>query len=229
MVPESLHANPSARRSVHGRRHARSRPDARKTGQARHAISLSSSPRVRAEVDARLGPWLDARVAEARARGVDVDAVADARPVARAARRQAHAGGAARRGLRGRAEASAGPSRGGAPAGAALELFRRTCSFTTTGWTATTCGAAGRACRRMMRERFGAAAPDAAEHPRGRPAPAPGRSEALLELELPRPECVARAARELARVRRRRHRTGRCSTCDRAATDARRGRGRCTR
>src|SRR5450755_2285271 len=34
--------------------------------------------RVRAEVDVRLGPWLDARVAQARSRGGDVEIVADA-------------------------------------------------------------------------------------------------------------------------------------------------------
>jgi len=33
--------------------------------------------RVRAEVDVRLGPWLDARVAQARSRGGDVEIVAD--------------------------------------------------------------------------------------------------------------------------------------------------------
>jgi len=78
--------------------------------------------RVRQQVEARLGPWLDARVAEARGRGPDVGLVADG------VRQLTLRGGKRLRAvLVAAAYEACGGDRGAeavAPVGAALELFQ---------------------------------------------------------------------------------------------------------
>jgi len=151
--------------------------------------------RVRAEVDARLGPWLDARVALARSRGADVETVADA------VRSLVMRGGKRMRAVLLAASYEACGGQGGmlavAAAGAALELLQAYLLVHDDWMDGDDVRRGGPSVPAMMRERLPDHA-DAASVLAGDLAAAWSR-EALLELELP-PARVMLAARELARV-----------------------------
>jgi len=189
-------------------RMTRAEPDSIPTGvRGKPMVSPTETPltrdpfttfatRVRAEVEARLADWLDARVAEAVKRGADVGVVADAvrrltmrggkrmRPVLLAAAYEGCAG--------------EGGSASVAQAGIALELFQAYL-LTHDDWMD------GDALRRggpsvpaMMHERFGRAHADEMSVLAGDLAAAWSK-RALLEIDLPSAR-VLRAAAELARV-----------------------------
>jgi geranylgeranyl diphosphate synthase, type I len=152
--------------------------------------------RVRGQIESRLGPWLDARVIEARSAGVDVEAVGDAL-------RQL----ALRRGKRMRAVllAAAYEACGGeggaeavAPAGLALELLQAYLLVHDDWMDGDEVRRGGPSVPAMMRARFGGPRADAMSVLAGDLAAAWAHA-ALLELTLA-PERVVLAARELARV-----------------------------
>jgi geranylgeranyl diphosphate synthase type I len=163
---------------------------------------------VRAQVDARLAWWLDARVAEARARGADIAAVAEAlrQLVLRGGKRmRAALLAAAYEGCKGQGGAEAV-----APAGAALELLQAYLLAHDDWMDGDDLRRGGPSVPAMMRARFGAqdgAFPatgngqnltDAASVLAGNFAAA-WALESLLELPIA-PAHVVLAARELGRV-----------------------------
>ncbi len=151
--------------------------------------------RVRAEVDARLGPWLDARVAQARSRGAEVEAVADA------VRSLVMRGGKRMRAVLLAAAYEGCGGEGGsvavAAAGVSLELLQAYLLVHDDWMDGDDVRRGGPSVPAMMRERLPGHA-DAASVLAGDLAAA-WAQEALLELELP-PARVLLAARELARV-----------------------------
>ena len=151
--------------------------------------------RVRAEVDVRLGPWLDARVAQARSRGGDVEIVADS------VRSLVMRGGKRMRAVLLAASYEACRGEGGSTAvtaaGAALELLQAYLLVHDDWMDGDDVRRGGPSVPAMMRERLPGHA-DAASVLAGDLAAA-WAQEALLELELP-PARVLLAARELARV-----------------------------
>jgi geranylgeranyl diphosphate synthase type I len=151
--------------------------------------------RVRAEVDARLAAWLDARVAQARSRGADVEIVADA------VRSLVMRGGKRMRAVLVAASYEAcggeGASLAVAAAGASLELLQAYLLIHDDWMDGDEVRRGGPSVPAVMRERLPRHA-DAASVLAGDLAAA-WAQEALLELELP-PARVLLAARELARV-----------------------------
>ena len=151
--------------------------------------------RVRAEVDARLGPWLDERVARARSRGGDVEIVADA------VRSLVMRGGKRMRAVLLAASYEACHGQGGstavAAAGTALELLQAYLLVHDDWMDGDDVRRGGPSVPAMLRERLPGHG-DAASVLAGDLAAA-WAQEALLELELP-PARVLLAARELARV-----------------------------
>jgi len=151
--------------------------------------------RVRAEVDARLGPWLDARVAQAEVRGADVATVADA------VRSLVVRGGKRMRAVLLAAAYEGSGGEGGsvavAAAGVSLELLQAYLLIHDDWMDGDDVRRGGPSVPAMMRERLSGHA-DAASVLAGDLAAA-WAQEALLELELP-PARVLLAARELARV-----------------------------
>jgi geranylgeranyl diphosphate synthase type I len=150
---------------------------------------------VRAEVDARLGPWLDVRVAHARHSGSEVESVADA------VRSLVLRGGKRMRAVLLAASYEACEGEGGSPAvtaaGAALELLQAYLLVHDDWMDGDDVRRGGPSVPAMMRERLPQHA-DAASILAGDLAAA-WSQEALLELDLP-PVRVLQAARELARV-----------------------------
>jgi geranylgeranyl diphosphate synthase, type I len=150
---------------------------------------------VRAGIDARLGPWLDARVANARHSGSDVESVADA------VRSLVLRGGKRMRAVLLAASYEACGGEGGCSpvmaAGAALELLQAYLLVHDDWMDGDDVRRGGPSVPAMMRERLPQHA-DAASILAGDLAAA-WAHEALLELDLP-PERVLQAARELARV-----------------------------
>jgi geranylgeranyl diphosphate synthase, type I len=151
--------------------------------------------RVRAAVDARLGPWLDARVAQARSSGSDVETVADA------VRSLVTRGGKRLRAALLAASYEGCGGEGGllavVAAGAALELLQAYLLIHDDWMDGDDVRRGGPSVPAMMRERLPQHA-DAASILAGDLAAA-WAQEALLELELP-PARVLHAARELAQV-----------------------------
>jgi geranylgeranyl diphosphate synthase type I len=151
--------------------------------------------RVRAEVDGRLGPWLDARVRVARSRGSDVEVLADA------VRSLVMRGGKRMRAVLLAAAYEACDGEGGSPAvaaaGASLELLQAYLLVHDDWMDGDDVRRGGPSVPAMMRARLPEHA-DAASVLAGDLAAA-WAQEALLEVELP-PERVLLAARELARV-----------------------------
>ena len=151
--------------------------------------------RVRAGVDARLAPWLDARVSKARSRGADVEAVAGA------VRSLVLRGGKRVRAVLLAASYEACGGEGGAPAvaaaGASLELLQAYLLVHDDWMDGDDVRRGGPSVPAMMRERLPGHA-DAMSVLAGDLAAA-WAQEALLELDLP-PARVLLAARELARV-----------------------------
>jgi geranylgeranyl diphosphate synthase type I len=151
--------------------------------------------RVRAEVDARLGAWLDARVAVARSRGSDVELVADA------VRSLVMRGGKRMRAVLLAASYDGCGGDGGSlavvAAGASLELLQAYLLVHDDWMDGDDVRRGGPSVPAMMRERLPGHA-DAASVLAGDLAAA-WSQEALLELELP-PGRVLLAAMELARV-----------------------------
>jgi geranylgeranyl diphosphate synthase type I len=151
--------------------------------------------RVRAGVEARLGPWLDSRVEQARSSGADVEAVADA------VRSLVMRGGKRMRAALLAASYDGCGGEGGCPAvvaaGAALELLQAYLLIHDDWMDGDDVRRGGPSVPAMMRERLPRHA-DAASILAGDLAAA-WAQEALLELELP-PARVLQAARELARV-----------------------------
>ncbi|HEX3344005.1 MAG TPA: polyprenyl synthetase family protein, partial [Polyangiaceae bacterium] len=137
--------------------------------------------RVRGEVDGRLGPWLDARVAEARSRGSDVEAVADA------VRALVVRGGKRMRPVLLAAAYEGCGGEGGSPAvaaaGASLELLQAYLLIHDDWMDGDAVRRGGPSVPAMMKERLPDHA-DAASILAGDLAAAWAR-EALLELELP--------------------------------------------
>jgi geranylgeranyl diphosphate synthase, type I len=150
---------------------------------------------VRAGVDARLGPWLDARVAEARAAGPDVETVADA------VRSLVLRGGKRLRAILLAASYEGCGGEGGAAAvvsaGAALELLQAYLLVHDDWMDGDDVRRGGPSVPAMMRDRLARHA-DAASVLAGDLAAA-WAHQALLELDLS-PARVLLAARELARV-----------------------------
>ena len=151
--------------------------------------------RVRAEVDGRLGPWLDARVTQARSCGADVETVADA------VRSLVMRGGKRMRAVLLAAAYEGCGGEGGsvavAAAGVSLELLQAYLLVHDDWMDGDDVRRGGPSVPAMMRERLPDHA-DAASVLAGDLAAA-WAQEALLELELP-PARVLLAARELARV-----------------------------
>jgi geranylgeranyl diphosphate synthase type I len=151
--------------------------------------------RVRAEVDARLGPWLATRVGEARSRGADVEAVADA------VRSLVVRGGKRMRAVLLAAAYDACGGEGGAravaAAGVALELLQAYLLVHDDWMDGDEVRRGGPSVPAMMRARLPEHA-DAMSVLAGDLAAA-WALEALLEVELPAPR-VLLAARELARM-----------------------------
>ncbi|HEY3821614.1 MAG TPA: polyprenyl synthetase family protein [Polyangiaceae bacterium] len=151
--------------------------------------------RVRAEVDARLAPWLDARVSRAASRGADVETVADA------VRSLVMRGGKRMRAVLLAAAYEGCGGEGGSLAvvagGASLELLQAYLLVHDDWMDGDDLRRGGPSVPAMMRERLPGHA-DAASVLAGDLAAA-WAAEALLELELPAAR-VLLAARELARV-----------------------------
>jgi geranylgeranyl diphosphate synthase type I len=158
-----------------------------------HAFSEHLA-RVRAEVDGRLAPWLDARVVQAGERGAEVATVADAlRSLVLRGGKRLRAGllGAAFEGCGGGASAQV------AAAGAALELLQAYLLVHDDWMDGDAVRRGGPSVPAMMHDRFPHQA-EAMSVLAGDLASAWSR-EALLELELPA-ERVRAAAREMATV-----------------------------
>jgi geranylgeranyl diphosphate synthase type I len=184
-----------------GRSEAIKNPDARRSAElTRGPMSGDDAfgafvARVRAGVDGRLGPWLDARVAHARSSGSDVETVADA------VRSLVMRGGKRMRAVLLAASYEGCDGQGGAPAvvsaGAALELLQAYLLVHDDWMDGDECRRGGPSVPAMMRQRLPRYA-DAASILAGDLAAA-WAQEALLELDLP-PARVLQAARELAHV-----------------------------
>jgi len=151
--------------------------------------------RVRAHVDARLGWWLDHRVASAHTRGADVGAVADA------VRQLVLRGGKRMRAVLLVAAYEACDGKGGleavGPAAAALELLQAYLLAHDDWMDGDVLRRGGPSIPAMMRARFGSLG-DAASVLAGDLAAA-WALQSMLEIDLPA-ERLARATRELGRV-----------------------------
>ncbi len=171
-------------------------PTRGRPAHAMHQDFAQFVARVRQQVEARLGPWLDARVAEARGHGADVGFVADG------IRQLTLRGGKRMRAVLLAATYEACAGAGGAetvaPVGAALELFQTYLLTHDDLMDGGEVRRGGPSLPAVMRERFGAARADAMSILAGDLAGA-WAQRSFFEAELP-PDRVARAAHELARV-----------------------------
>jgi geranylgeranyl diphosphate synthase type I len=151
---------------------------------------------VRAQVEGRLSPWLEARVADGRSRGADVEAVADAvrRLALRGGKRmRAVLLGAAFQGCGGEGSVAALT-----PAFLALELLQTYLLVHDDWMDGDDVRRGGPSVPALMRARFAGKTADAASVLAGDLA-ASWSHQALFELDLP-PARILLAARELARV-----------------------------